>query len=163
MKIIKWIVGLAVAAVALGALGLGIARLVIDGPIAMFAGGSLGDTEFPAPADWSFADDHPTVAVEVRPEEPHSVTTISFVADNELYIPASRGPEKEWPSIAVANGQARVRIGEKIYPITLTRVERDSDAWAAAMKAATAKYPQMAERMPDGAPDDVWLFHAARR
>jgi len=163
MKIIKWIVGLVLGAVALGAVGLGIARLVVDGPIAMFAGGSLGDHESPAPADWSIANDHQTVAVEVRPEDPHSVTTISFVADNELYIPASRGPEKEWPGIAVANGKARIRIGDTIYPVMLTRVERDSDAWAAAMKAAGAKYPQMAERMPDGPPDDVWLFHAARR
>ena len=143
MRILKWIGILLGAAIVLGALGLGIARLLVDGPIAMLAGGSLGDAEVPAPDDWSFAKDLRTIAVEVRPEDPHSVTVVSFVADDELYIPASRGPEKEWPAIATANGQARVRVDGTVYPVTLKRVERGTPEWDSAFAAARQKYPQI--------------------
>ena len=63
MKILKFI-GIALAAlVGLAIVGGGIARLVINGPIGPLAGGSLDGNERAAPDDWSFSDDHFTVAV----------------------------------------------------------------------------------------------------
>ena len=163
MRILKWIGILIGLALGVGALGLGIARLLIDGPIAMLPGGVLGGTEVAAPEDWSFANEHQTLAVEIRPEDPYSVTTIHFVANNELYIPASRATEKKWPSMAAENGVARVGIGDSVYPVRLKRVEPGTSAWDAAFDAASEKYSRIAEMREKGVPEGVWLFHAERR
>ena len=112
MKILR------IATIALGALlvigivGAGIARLVINGPIGPLAGGELTGNQQSAPEDWSFSDDHFTIAVEVGPDDPHSVTVICFLVDGELYIPAQDAADKDWPQMAIEDGRATVRIDE---------------------------------------------------
>ena len=109
MRILR-IVAIGFAAlVGLAIVAAGIARVVIDGPIGPLSGGRLGGEERPAPIDWSFSDDHPTIAVEVRPDDPHSVTTVCFVAGGELYVPARDAAEKEWTQLALADPRARER------------------------------------------------------
>jgi hypothetical protein len=162
MKILKTLGLVLGGLLALAIVAAGIARLVIDGPIGPLAGGRLGGEVRPAPADWSFSDDHTTIAVEVRPEDPHSVTTICFVAGGELYVPASRASEKEWTKIALEDDRARVGIGDFVYPVRLVRVE-DEDELEGAFEAAVAKYPQIAEQTGGEVPEDVWVFRAERR
>ena len=162
MKILKYIaIGLATLAVIL-LVGAGIARLVINGPIGPLAGGGLDGSEREAPADWNFTDEHFTIAVEVQPADPHSVTVVCFVSDAELYIPAQNAAEKTWTQMALDDGRARVRVGEDLYPIELVRVEDDSER-ERAFQAASKKYPQLAEEADGEIPDDVWLFRAERR
>ena len=162
MKIVKY-VGIALAAIlALAIVGAGIARLVIDGPIGPLAGGQLDGSERSAPVDWSFTDDHFTIAVEVRPSDPHSVTVVCFVSDGELYIPARNAAEKEWPQMALADGRARVRVGDDLYPVQLVKVESDSERQRGFL-AAGDKYPQIAEQSGGQIPDGIWLFRAERR
>ena len=67
-------------------------------PIFMLSGKRLSGEELPYPANWSACNDHQTVAVETRVDDPHSVTTICFVHDGALVIPAMNGSEKEWPA-----------------------------------------------------------------
>jgi hypothetical protein len=162
MKILKYIgIGLAVLAVILF-VGVGIARLVINGPMGPLAGGGLDGNERSAPADWNFTDEHFTIAVEVQPADPHSVTVVCFVSDGELYIPAQNAAEKTWTQMALEDGRARARVGDDLYPIELVRVEDDSER-ERAFQAAIKKYPRLAEEAGNGIPDGVWLFRAERR
>jgi hypothetical protein len=162
MKILR-IIGIAFAAlVAVLFVGAGIARLVINGPIGPLAGGELDGSERQAPADWNFTDEHFTIAVEVQPADPHSVTVVCFVSDGELYIPAQNAAKKKWPQMALENGHARVRVGDDLYPIELVRVDDDFER-ERAFQAAGEKYPRLAEQAGGQIPDDVWLFRAERR
>ncbi|MBW2271299.1 MAG: hypothetical protein JRH16_22330 [Deltaproteobacteria bacterium] len=73
MKVLKW-------------LGIATALFVAGGtvwyanrtdPSKMIPGRALsGEVVDEIVTDWSFADDHPHIAVETRPAAPHSVTTI---------------------------------------------------------------------------------------
>ena len=162
MKILR-IVSIALGAfLVVAVLGAGIARLVINGPIGPLAGGELTGNERSAPADWGFTDAHDTIAVEVGPNEPHSVTVICFVVDNDLYIPAMGAADKDWPNMAIADGRAEVRIDGDLYPVQLIRVE-DPEMREIAFRTAGEKYPQIAERVSDGIPESLWLFRAERR
>ncbi len=162
MKILR-VAGIALAVfLGVGIVGAGFARLVINGPIGPLAGGELDGHEKPAPRDWSFTDEHLLIAVEVRPSDPHSVTVICFVQAGELYIPAQDGIEKDWTQMAIADGRARLRIGEDLYPVRLVRVD-DASEREAVFQSAAKKYPQIAERGIEGLPEGVWLFRAERR
>ncbi len=162
MKIFR-IVTIALGAVfVIALLGAGVARLVINGPIGPLAGGRLTGNERVVPEDWRFTDDHDTIAVEVGPDDPHSVTVICFIVDGDLYIPAQDAADKDWPQMALADGRARVRIGEDLYPVRLVRVE-GAEIREAAFQSASQKYPQFADRLSAGVPDSVWLFRAEGR
>jgi hypothetical protein len=162
MKIVRYISIAIGALLALAIVGAGIARLVIDGPIGPLAGGQLAGSERAAPADWAFSDDHSLIALEVRPEDPHSVTVVCIVSDGELYIPARGGAEKDWPQMALADARARVQIGEELYPVRLVKVEDDTER-ERVFEAGGKKYPQIAEQSEGQIPDGVWLFRAERR
>ena len=162
MKIVKY-VGLGLAALlALVIVGGGIARIVIDGPIGPLAGGRLEGMERSTPGDWSFTDEYFTIAVEVQPSDPHSVTVVCFVSDGELYIPARNAADKEWPQMALVDGRARVQVGDDLYPIQLVKVEDDSERERVFL-AASEKYPQLVEKSGGEIPVGVWLFRAERR
>lgn len=162
MKFLRYAAIALAGLLALAVVGFAIARLVIEGPIGPLAGGRLGGTERVAPADWRFTDEYMTVAVEVRPADPHSVTVICFVSDGELYIPARDGAEKEWPKSAMADGRARVQVGDAVYPVQLVRILDESERQRAFASAAQ-KYPQLAAQSKGQIPDGLWLFRAERR
>ena len=105
-------------------------------------------------SDWSFTDEHNLIAVETRPDDPHSVTTICFVIDGALYVPAQGGSDKDWTQYAVANPSARILVDGKIYPVRATRVTEESLV-PAFVAAAAKKYDFPADREM---PEDVWLF-----
>jgi hypothetical protein len=162
MKVLR-IVSIALGALlVIGIMGAGIARLVINGPIGPLAGGELTGNQQPAPEDWNFTNTQMTIAVEVGQEDPHSVTVICFQVNDDLYIPAQDGADKDWPKMAIADGRAKVKIDKDLYPVRLVRVE-DVAEREAAFESASEKYPQIAERASEGLPDSVWLFRAERR
>ena len=130
-------------------------------PIQMLAGKELTGSEAPYPEDWVFSDAHELIAVEVRPDDPHSVTTICFVHDGVLHVPAANGSEKEWPSMALDDPRVRVKIGGTIFPGRAVRVVVDDPA---PYFASLAK--KYAERGGDGfaePPPDVWIFRIEPR
>lgn len=157
MKILKMI-GVALGVLVAGAL---LAYLFRGDPIAMLAGKRLSGEEVAYPTDWSFTRDHMTIAVETRPDDPHSVTTICFVYNGDLYVPAQGGSAKDWPQYVVADRRVRLKVGDAVYPVAATRVT--DLAMADIASAAAAKYPQMAGRAPEDMPKDVWLFRIAPR
>lgn len=130
-------------------------------PIFMIPGRALAGEDLSYPADWNFTDDYRTVAVETHPEDPYSVTTICFVYEGDLYIPAQRGSSKTWTQYALADPRVRIKVGDSVYPATLTRVlplefERYREA-------VTKKFPKLADRSPEDLPEDIWLFRVGSR
>lgn len=157
MKILKWTAGV-IGAVVVIAAALYVFR---TDPIFMVSGKRLSGEELPYPSDWSACNDHQTVAVETRADDPHSVTTICFVHDGDLVIPAMNGSEKEWPAHVVRDPRVRVKIGDHVYPALaerMTDVSLDD-----LVESVAAKYPQIAEQDPADAPQDVWLFRISAR
>ena len=157
MRILKW------ASVAVGALVIvaGTLYLLRSDPIHRISGKRLSGDERPYPADWSMCNDHPTIAVEARVEDPHSVTTVCFLHDGDLIVPALNGSEKQWPAMVVRDPRIRVKIGDAVYPARADRVTNASMPEVLASMAA--KYPQIAERGPADAPRDLWLFRITAR
>lgn len=152
MKILKRI-GQAILVIAIL---LAIAYPFRRDPIGPLAGKALtGERMTQTPDDWGFSDEHMQFAVEVRPEDPHSVTTIGFVHDGALHIPAMNGSEKVWPGIAVADPRVHVKIGERVYPGLATRVTEEKQ-FEAVLASAAKKYPQFDE--PGDRPPDLWIF-----
>ena len=157
MRVLKWT-----------ATVLGVILVVATGayvfrtdPIFIVSGKRLSGEELPYPPTWSACNDHQTVAVETRVDDPHSVTTLCFVHDRDLVIPAINGSEKEWPALVVRDPRVRVKIGDHVYP---ARAERMTDvSLDDLVESVAAKYPQIAERDPADAPQDVWLFRISAR
>jgi len=151
----------AIAAVALGA-GALTAWLLRSDPIGPVAGRALTGRELPYPADWSFSDAYYTVAVETRPADPHSVTTLAFVHEGHLYLPADNGSSKQWTRYAVEDPNVRVQVGEEVFAARLVRVEPTDIAPYVA--SAARKYARMAEAFESGElPEDIWLFRVEPR
>ena len=152
MRILKWLGGLVV----LAGVGLAVAYALRSDPIGPIAGRALtGETVSERIEDWSFTDDHMLIAVETRPEDPHSVTTACFTQKGELYVPATNGSSKQWTQHVVSDPRVRLKIGDRIYP---ARAERVTDPTRAEemRAAARAKY-----NLPEEAGaelEDVWLF-----
>ena len=157
MRILKW-TGVALGALAIAA---GALYLLRTDPIYMISGKRLSGDELPYPADWSMCNNHQTIALEARVDDPHSVTTICFVHDGDLIVPAMNGGEKQWPAMVARDPRVRVKIGDSVYPAQAHRIE---DASTSDLQPSIAvKYPQIAERDPADAPQDVWLFRITAR
>lgn len=126
------------------------------GPIGPVPGGPLtGEVVIGPITDWTFTDEHMQIQVETRPSFPHSVTTICFTHEGQLYVPALNPRGKSWPFFALANPHVRLRIGDKVY---LGHAHRVSDLDVDAVVASAArKYPQIGEQERD-ALGEVWLF-----
>ena len=158
MRILKWLgVALGISVVLLGLL-----YILRTDPVFMISGKRLSGEELPAPADWSVCYDHMTIAVESRVDDPHSVTTLCFVHDGDLTIPAQDAGEKEWPAYVVADPRVRLKFGETVHP---AHAERIMDIpWVAVLPSIEAKYPQAAARFDSNdPPEDVWMFRVSPR
>jgi len=111
-------------ALALGGLAVALCGCGPWGPQGIVAGGPfLGEVE-PTPADWSFTDAHPLVAIETRGRWfRHSVTILCVSADGKLYVMARHAPTKRWVREAVADPRVRVEIGGKLYAGRAVRID----------------------------------------
>ncbi len=130
-------------------------------PIAMISGKRLTGQEFPYPSDWSFTNEHQTIAVETKSDNPHSVTTLCFIHNGELHIPSETGSKKTWAQNVVADPRIRIKIGDKIY---LARAERVTDIDLDAVRSSIVrKFPEFANQDPETTPEEVWFFKVSKR
>ena len=148
LRLIGWIVLVLV-------IGFGLLWIVRSDPIGPLSGRAFTGEEAPYPDDWSFSDEHMTIAIEVRPEDPHSVTTICFVVDGVLHVPASNGSKKRWTQYLLEDPRVRLKIGDRVYPANAVRVTPEDPSYY--LKAGGEKYPRLLESSEDP-PDDLWLF-----
>ena len=113
-------------------------------------------------SDWSFSDAYSRCLVEVRPEDPHSVTTSCFAGEGALYVPAIMGDSKRWTKLAIEDARARIKIGETVYPVTLERIEDPAERRAVARLGYQKYHGEEAPR--DWEPsDDRWYFRVTSR
>ena len=68
--------------------------------------------------DWSFMQPRQKVYVQTNTWYgiPHSVTTVSFVVDGELYIPCGWCATKRWPKNVAADPNVVVKVGDSLFP-----------------------------------------------
>ena len=134
----------------------GVAWLFRGDPFHMIAGKELQGKSFPYPSDWNFSDDYETIAIEVRPDDPHSVTTLCFVHEGSLYVPAQGGSDKKWTQLVLDDSLVRLKIGEQVFH---AKAERVMPLDLAVFRDSIAvKYPQLGDRSPEELPQDIWLF-----
>jgi hypothetical protein len=110
--------------------------------------------------DWSFANQVPLCQVQVDTGLlPHALN-LNCWADSSggLYLSCGSCDGKRWSTAAVANNEARVRVGQTVYPVTLTRVADEGQldrAWA----SRAVKLPGADEPRPGG----WWTFRVSSR
>jgi len=101
--------------------------LACSGPFLAFPGGALGgDVETAPVSDWSFVDSA-FMDLEVRPDDPYSVTVNYFVRDGRLYIDPAEG--REWYRYLKEDPRVRVRFGfdDRVYPLKAVLVGKPGE------------------------------------
>ncbi len=130
------------------------------GPCGPIPGGALSGNEVARPmVDWSFVNEVPRCAVEVKPGSPHSVTVNCMSWRGELFVSCSDCDGKRWSGYALDDPAGRIRIGKDVYSVTLERVE-DPARLDAVWRARAAKLGKD-ERSPR--PEKWWTFHLRSR
>ncbi len=153
MRILRW---LGVGVVALAAIGA-LAYATRTNPVGPVAGRQLTGEIVRAPvSDWTFTDEHMTIAVETRPAAPHSVTVVCFTHEGALYVPAQRGASKSWTHYTISDPRVRLKIGDKVYPARATRVTDPS--LAPDLRAAASKKYDFDAGDDDPDLEDIWVF-----
>ncbi len=98
------------------------------GPSDRRPGMHLSGSETAFPADWSFADAHQEIAVEVSGlfGLPHSVTIWCASLDGALYVGARDPESKRWPARVDRDPNVRLRIGEDLYAVRLAPLAEEA-------------------------------------
>lgn len=121
-----------------------------------------GDVEQAPVDDWAFANQAGICYVEVTSFIPHSVTLNCMSADKMLYLSCSQCDGKRWSTVALEEGHGRIRIGDTVYPVSMTRVTDEGEldaAWRArAMKMAALRGTDVAANSLPPRPDHWWSF-----
>lgn len=141
-----------------------LAYLLRSDPIAMISGKKLSGEVASGAVNWEICNQHATVAIEVRPEDPYSVTTWCLVYQGQMYIPASNPTEKKWVDLVLQNPNVRIKMGDAIY---LARAKKtDSLSRDTVISLVTTKYPEYAADViqeSDSNPSQAWIFHISSR
>ena len=110
---------------AVTAIGTACLAIACGGPLLAIPGGELsGEVVADPVTDWSFATDS-FVDLETRIDDPYSVGLNYFVRDGVLYIDPAEG--RTWFDYLRADPRARVRFGNKIYPVTAVLVGKPGE------------------------------------
>ena len=79
-----------------------------------------------APSDWGERIE-PRMQVYVQTNTwygiPHSVTTVSFALDGDLFIPCARCGTKRWPRNVARDPEVVVKVGDALYERKAVRVD----------------------------------------
>jgi len=128
------------------------------GPILVMPGGALSGTAAPAPGDWAWTDEVSTIQLETRPEDPYSVNIWVVAKDDTLFVHAGKN-RSAWVENMEADPAVRVRIGEKIFEMTASRVEdqKEFDAFADGYEKKYSTRPRN-EKV-----DEAYLFRLVSR
>ena len=145
MRILRGI-GIVLALLILGLVGLGVAARFADGPIALYPGGPLVAGEWvDGDVDWTFAREEPLMELQLL--EPGTSRTVwLLVHDRRLFIVSGYMDTtvgklwKKWPMRAEADGRAVVRLDGKLYAGTLVRILDDHALFEALSEEAQRKY-----------------------
>ena len=74
--------------------------------------------------DWSFLSERTKIWVETKTWYliPHSVTTTSWVANGEFYVPCGRCDTKRWPKNVARDPRVRLKVDGQLYERNAVRI-----------------------------------------
>lgn len=152
--------GIVLAVLAAGAL-TALLVYVFYCPCERTPGGWLLGREVDEPVtDWSFANEVPLCQIQVsRGFWPHSVNLNCMASAGRLFLSCAGCDGKVWSSAARADPEARLRIGDRVYPVRLTRVS-DPAVLDEAWQARAAKTGRGADGLRE---DGWWAFRVESR
>lgn len=137
------------------ALFIGLATLVVAcvEPVDRRPGLWLSGEVAPAVEDWSFANDHPEIFVEVKTPYGvrYSITVVCASLEGALYMGARNPTEKRWVGYVARDPDVRLKIGDQIYRARMTPIE-DADGIALALRAYARKYDRHETPAADAPP-----------
>lgn len=58
---------------------------------------------------------------------PHSVTTISYVIEEQFYIPCGWCATKRWPKNVAEDSSIMLKVGENLYPRTAVKIAQEGE------------------------------------
>jgi hypothetical protein len=123
-------------------------------------GGPLsGEVVTSAVDDWSFANDVRLCQLEVDRVIPWSVNLNCMSTSGALYVSCSQCAGKAWSSAALEKPEGRIRIVERVYPVTLARlidVSMLDVAWR-------ARAQKLGRGLDTPRPDHWWSFQLTSR
>ena len=95
---------------------------------------------------------------------PHSVRTIPLVRNGQLYIRSHQDRmdlqfpnDKSWTSNIARDPRARIKIGDKLYEVTMVLIANRAEA-----TAILGTEPEIREKGPDGQEHLVGYMHVFR-
>lgn len=144
-----------------GVLALALPLILGVGPCERMPGGVLNGPVADTPVeDWSRLEGLGLCALESRPEFPHSVTVACWQSASDLYVGCMNCDGKIWSGYVSNDPRARIRIGDRVYPVRMNRItERDEmqAPWQARweMRGGGEPVPSI--------PDSYWLFRLTSR
>ncbi len=103
--------------------------------------------------DWSFANTVPLCQLQVNSWRPHSINLNCMSANQELFISCMRCEGKVWSTMALNNPQAVIRMGDKLYPVTLKQLKDE-----ALLDIAWQARAEKMSREPQSRPEHWWSF-----
>jgi hypothetical protein len=127
--------------VVLLAAGIGFAVYFFYCPCERTPGGwLLGDVVEEPVRDWSFANAEPLCQIQLflAGIYPHAINLNCMASEGRLYLSCASCEGKLWSTAALAYPGARLRVGDDVYPVRLSRVE-DPDELDQAWRARARK------------------------
>lgn len=109
-------------------------------------------------SDWTFANDTGLCQLQVSNGVlPQSLNLNCMSGDGDLFVSCAQCDGKRWSTTALAHPNGRVKIGDRVYPVVLTRLT-DSNALDAAWLARAIKLRNLGRDTPNQRPDHWWSF-----
>ena len=121
----------------------------------------FGDTVDEPVDDWTFANDVPLCQIQVYRWGlvPHAINLNCMASEGELYLSCASCDGKVWSTAALAHPAARLKLGERVYPVRILRVMDPAlldEAWN-----ARARKTGRGEGSPRQ--EGWWSFHVVSR
>lgn len=126
------------------------------GPCGPIAGTGLdGEVKSEKIADFRFVADAESCVLEVNPNDPHSVNVNCWTVGKQLFIGCSDCDGKTWSSLVAEDDLARVKIGESLYPVKVSKMS-DPSAIDRIWRYRWEKYE---EGELEAVPEGFWVYH----
>jgi len=122
----------------------------------------LGDEVTEVVSDWEFANQVPLCQLEVQVGFlPHSINLNCMATETgDLYLSCSRCEGKRWSSAVGVMTEARLKLDNLVYPVTVTRI-KDPDELERAWRSRLSKLRQLRGNSVDISavrPEHWWTF-----
>ncbi|MGE3843455.1 MAG: hypothetical protein AB7I50_17930 [Vicinamibacterales bacterium] len=122
----KWIIVAALVGIPVVGASYWAAECPCDRTPGLFVRG----TESTAPVtDWSFANQVPVCQIQVDAGLlPHALNLNCWASpEGQLFLSCADCDGKRWSTAVLANPQAKMKLGENVYPVTVTRVTDEAE------------------------------------